>query len=196
MSRQKDVSSGVGASSEVTDWLITHQMVQNQTLWRDSLLAYHLPPVDRHGFDFDFPASFQMLWTVYSLLEEYYFQLHTLLFIVLLYSFFPQQALDSNLSNLIKRNNELETLMGKLIQTCQHVEVRMFIYFPIRLCGTSPSFSVISNVWLFDYMIIWFLPCENCKFNPLRARIDTVVADIKCIEKEKEYLWLVKKNKK
>lgn len=37
--------------------------------------------------------------------------------------FFPQQALDSNLSNLIKRNNELESLMGKLIQTCQHVEV-------------------------------------------------------------------------
>lgn len=34
-----------------------------------------------------------------------------------------KQALDSNLSNLIKRNNELESLMGKLIQTCQHVEV-------------------------------------------------------------------------
>ncbi|XP_055733850.1 E3 ubiquitin-protein ligase Midline-1-like isoform X1 [Salvelinus fontinalis] len=32
------------------------------------------------------------------------------------------QTLDSNLSNLIKRNNELETLMGKLIQICQHVE--------------------------------------------------------------------------
>ncbi|KAK7169619.1 hypothetical protein R3I93_005565 [Phoxinus phoxinus] len=35
---------------------------------------------------------------------------------------FPQQMLDSNLSNLIKRNSELENLMGKLIQTCQHVE--------------------------------------------------------------------------
>ncbi|XP_030636083.1 E3 ubiquitin-protein ligase Midline-1-like isoform X2 [Chanos chanos] len=34
-----------------------------------------------------------------------------------------KQALDSNLSSLIKRNNELESLMGKLIQTCQHVEV-------------------------------------------------------------------------
>uniref|UniRef100_A0A8C2WY51 E3 ubiquitin-protein ligase Midline-1 n=1 Tax=Cyclopterus lumpus TaxID=8103 RepID=A0A8C2WY51_CYCLU len=34
-----------------------------------------------------------------------------------------KQALDSNLTNLIKRNNELESLMGKLIQTCQHVEV-------------------------------------------------------------------------
>ncbi|XP_052004447.1 E3 ubiquitin-protein ligase Midline-1-like [Xyrauchen texanus] len=33
-----------------------------------------------------------------------------------------KQMLDSNLSNLIKRNNELENLMGKLIQTCQHVE--------------------------------------------------------------------------
>ncbi|KAG5852315.1 hypothetical protein ANANG_G00061090 [Anguilla anguilla] len=34
-----------------------------------------------------------------------------------------KQALDSNLSCLIKRNNELETLMAKLIQTCQQVEV-------------------------------------------------------------------------
>ncbi|XP_072300685.1 E3 ubiquitin-protein ligase Midline-1 isoform X2 [Eucyclogobius newberryi] len=34
-----------------------------------------------------------------------------------------KQALDSNLSNLIKRTSELETMMGKLIQTCQHVEV-------------------------------------------------------------------------
>ncbi|KAI5629515.1 E3 ubiquitin-protein ligase Midline-1 isoform X1 [Silurus asotus] len=33
-----------------------------------------------------------------------------------------KQTLDSNLSNLIKRSNELESLMGKLIQTCQHVE--------------------------------------------------------------------------
>uniref|UniRef100_A0AAQ5X4N8 E3 ubiquitin-protein ligase Midline-1 n=1 Tax=Amphiprion ocellaris TaxID=80972 RepID=A0AAQ5X4N8_AMPOC len=36
-----------------------------------------------------------------------------------------KQALDSNLSNLIKRTSELESLMGKLIQTCQHVEVRL-----------------------------------------------------------------------
>uniref|UniRef100_A0A8C5ID67 E3 ubiquitin-protein ligase Midline-1 n=1 Tax=Gouania willdenowi TaxID=441366 RepID=A0A8C5ID67_GOUWI len=34
-----------------------------------------------------------------------------------------KQALDSNLSNLIKRTSDLESLMGKLIQTCQHVEV-------------------------------------------------------------------------
>ncbi|XP_047007130.1 E3 ubiquitin-protein ligase Midline-1 isoform X1 [Ictalurus punctatus] len=34
-----------------------------------------------------------------------------------------KQTLDSNLSNLIKRSNELESLMGKLIQTCQHVEM-------------------------------------------------------------------------
>ena len=38
-----------------------------------------------------------------------------------------QQALDSNLNNLIKRTSELESLMGKLIQTCQNVEVRLFI---------------------------------------------------------------------
>uniref|UniRef100_A0AAQ4QN89 E3 ubiquitin-protein ligase Midline-1 n=1 Tax=Gasterosteus aculeatus aculeatus TaxID=481459 RepID=A0AAQ4QN89_GASAC len=37
-----------------------------------------------------------------------------------------KQALDSNLSSLIKRTSELESLMGKLIQTCQHVEsIRM-----------------------------------------------------------------------
>uniref|UniRef100_A0AAQ4QGZ9 E3 ubiquitin-protein ligase Midline-1 n=1 Tax=Gasterosteus aculeatus aculeatus TaxID=481459 RepID=A0AAQ4QGZ9_GASAC len=34
-----------------------------------------------------------------------------------------KQALDSNLSSLIKRTSELESLMGKLIQTCQHVEI-------------------------------------------------------------------------
>ncbi|KAK3530392.1 hypothetical protein QTP86_024425 [Hemibagrus guttatus] len=34
-----------------------------------------------------------------------------------------KQTLDSNLSSLIKRSSELESLMGKLIQTCQHVEV-------------------------------------------------------------------------
>ncbi|KAJ8352641.1 hypothetical protein SKAU_G00241170 [Synaphobranchus kaupii] len=34
-----------------------------------------------------------------------------------------KQALDSNLNCLIKRNSELETLMAKLIQTCQQVEV-------------------------------------------------------------------------
>uniref|UniRef100_A0A671PWZ9 E3 ubiquitin-protein ligase Midline-1 n=1 Tax=Sinocyclocheilus anshuiensis TaxID=1608454 RepID=A0A671PWZ9_9TELE len=33
-----------------------------------------------------------------------------------------KQMLDFNLSNLIKRNSELENLMAKLIQTCQHVE--------------------------------------------------------------------------
>ncbi|XP_065818398.1 E3 ubiquitin-protein ligase Midline-1 isoform X4 [Labrus bergylta] len=33
-----------------------------------------------------------------------------------------KQTLDSNLSSLIKRTSELESLMGKLIQTCQHVE--------------------------------------------------------------------------
>uniref|UniRef100_A0A2K6FL31 RING-type E3 ubiquitin transferase n=1 Tax=Propithecus coquereli TaxID=379532 RepID=A0A2K6FL31_PROCO len=34
-----------------------------------------------------------------------------------------KQNLESNLTNLIKRNSELETLLAKLIQTCQHVEV-------------------------------------------------------------------------
>ncbi|KAK1902711.1 E3 ubiquitin-protein ligase Midline-1 [Dissostichus eleginoides] len=34
-----------------------------------------------------------------------------------------KHALDSNLNSLIKRTTELESIMGKLIQTCQHVEV-------------------------------------------------------------------------
>ncbi|XP_045059153.1 E3 ubiquitin-protein ligase Midline-1 isoform X2 [Desmodus rotundus] len=34
-----------------------------------------------------------------------------------------KQNLETNLTNLIKRNTELETLLAKLIQTCQHVEV-------------------------------------------------------------------------
>ncbi|KAJ3584471.1 hypothetical protein NHX12_014966 [Muraenolepis orangiensis] len=34
-----------------------------------------------------------------------------------------RQSLDASLGHLVKRNNELESLMGKLIQTCQHVEV-------------------------------------------------------------------------
>ncbi|XP_058845132.1 probable E3 ubiquitin-protein ligase MID2 isoform X2 [Acipenser ruthenus] len=34
-----------------------------------------------------------------------------------------KQALDSNLTNLVKRNSELENQMGKLIQICQQVEV-------------------------------------------------------------------------
>uniref|UniRef100_A0A9L0SKU5 E3 ubiquitin-protein ligase Midline-1 n=2 Tax=Equus TaxID=9789 RepID=A0A9L0SKU5_HORSE len=34
-----------------------------------------------------------------------------------------KQNLESNLTSLIKRNTELETLLAKLIQTCQHVEV-------------------------------------------------------------------------
>ncbi|XP_025023032.1 E3 ubiquitin-protein ligase Midline-1 isoform X2 [Python bivittatus] len=34
-----------------------------------------------------------------------------------------KQNLESNLTSLIKRNTELETLLSKLIQTCQHVEV-------------------------------------------------------------------------
>ncbi|XP_043928491.1 E3 ubiquitin-protein ligase Midline-1 [Protopterus annectens] len=33
-----------------------------------------------------------------------------------------KQCLECNLANLIKRNNEMESLLAKLIQTCQHVE--------------------------------------------------------------------------
>ncbi|KAK1876755.1 E3 ubiquitin-protein ligase Midline-1, partial [Dissostichus eleginoides] len=57
-----------------------------------------------------------------------------------------EQALDSNLSNLIKRNNELESIMGKLIQTCQHVEPagdKMAEY------GSSSS-STCFRRWLMD----------------------------------------------
>ncbi|XP_063811630.1 E3 ubiquitin-protein ligase Midline-1 isoform X2 [Pseudophryne corroboree] len=34
-----------------------------------------------------------------------------------------KQSLENNLTNLIKRNTEMEMLLAKLIQTCQHVEV-------------------------------------------------------------------------
>lgn len=40
------------------------------------------------------------------------------------FSFFPQQqTLENNLTNLVKRNSELENQMAKLIQICQQVEV-------------------------------------------------------------------------
>lgn len=35
-----------------------------------------------------------------------------------------QQTLEMNLTNLVKRNSELENQMAKLIQICQQVEVR------------------------------------------------------------------------
>lgn len=46
--------------------------------------------------------------------------------------FFEQQNLESNLTNLIKRNTELETLLAKLIQTCQHVEVSISVWYVSR----------------------------------------------------------------
>lgn len=39
-------------------------------------------------------------------------------------SFSWQQTLENNLTNLVKRNSELENQMAKLIQICQQVEVR------------------------------------------------------------------------
>lgn len=45
-----------------------------------------------------------------------------LLFLFLL-SRFLQQTLETNLTNLVKRNSELENQMAKLIQICQQVEV-------------------------------------------------------------------------
>lgn len=40
-----------------------------------------------------------------------------------------QQTLENNLTNLVKRNSELENQMAKLIQICQQVEVRPSISF-------------------------------------------------------------------
>uniref|UniRef100_A0A3P8RG39 E3 ubiquitin-protein ligase Midline-1 n=1 Tax=Astatotilapia calliptera TaxID=8154 RepID=A0A3P8RG39_ASTCA len=62
-----------------------------------------------------------------------------------------KQALDSNLSNLIKRNNELESLMGKLIQTCQHVEVNEKSCLPRNrlassLCLSNTRHELVSQV--------------------------------------------------
>uniref|UniRef100_A0A2K6LRU9 Tripartite motif-containing protein 5 n=1 Tax=Rhinopithecus bieti TaxID=61621 RepID=A0A2K6LRU9_RHIBE len=52
-----------------------------------------------------------------------------------------KQNLESNLTNLIKRNTELETLLAKLIQTCQHVEVSIsvFLYGMFRMKTVSNS---------------------------------------------------------
>lgn len=50
------------------------------------------------------------------------------LLISLFFLFLPflglQQTLETNLTNLVKRNSELENQMAKLIQICQQVEVR------------------------------------------------------------------------
>lgn len=47
---------------------------------------------------------------------------------------FQQQTLENNLTNLVKRNSELENQMAKLIQICQQVEV-------------SPANSSASSSW-------------------------------------------------
>ncbi len=56
--------------------------------------------------------------------------------------FSPQHMLDSNLSNLIKRNSELENLMAKLIQTCQHVEVKHSLHYIFH------QFIIFTSVFL------------------------------------------------
>uniref|UniRef100_A0A8C8URZ6 RING-type E3 ubiquitin transferase n=1 Tax=Peromyscus maniculatus bairdii TaxID=230844 RepID=A0A8C8URZ6_PERMB len=53
-----------------------------------------------------------------------------------------KQNLESNLTNLIKRNTELETLLAKLIQTCQHVEQDSIV--DQRVCG-----------WAHVYISFW-----------------------------------------
>lgn len=60
------------------------------------------------------------------------------------FNFVLQKALDSNLSSLIKRTSELESLMGKLIQTCQHVEVRLFIC-SLSGGGLQPPWHFMGN---------------------------------------------------
>ena len=69
-----------------------------------------------------------------------------------------QQALDSNLSSLIKRNNELESLMGKLIQTCQHVEVSPS--GPLR----SPPTHLLSRTSQYETFITEFVITVNINF--------------------------------
>lgn len=46
-----------------------------------------------------------------------------------------QQTLENNLTNLVKRNSELENQMAKLIQICQQVEVRQNLL--VSLCGVK-----------------------------------------------------------
>lgn len=71
-----------------------------------------------------------------------------------------QQALDSNLSNLIKRNNELESLMGKLIQTCQHVEV-----------SPSGSLKPLLTFIVFLYVKNTLLTCSSTFYSDIYSEI-------------------------
>lgn len=43
-----------------------------------------------------------------------------------------QQTLENNLTNLVKRNSELENQMAKLIQICQQVEVCQTLLVSLR----------------------------------------------------------------
>uniref|UniRef100_G3NIY8 E3 ubiquitin-protein ligase Midline-1 n=1 Tax=Gasterosteus aculeatus aculeatus TaxID=481459 RepID=G3NIY8_GASAC len=56
-----------------------------------------------------------------------------------------KQALDSNLSSLIKRTSELESLMGKLIQTCQHVEVRVVYLFDFQINASKQENKLLEE---------------------------------------------------
>ena len=61
-----------------------------------------------------------------------------------------QQTLEMNLTNLVKRNSELENQMAKIIQICQQVEVRNRNICHSLEPGSSDPFGGIcfTRVWL------------------------------------------------
>lgn len=52
-----------------------------------------------------------------------------------------QQTLENNLTNLVKRNSELENQMAKLIQICQQVEVCQNLLVSVW-CEVVKGFSI------------------------------------------------------
>lgn len=77
---------------------------------------------------------------------------------------FQQQTLENNLTNLVKRNSELENQMAKLIQICQQVEVSpgkcIIIIFILHITITIIIILISFHLQLFSphlQMCFWQL---------------------------------------
>lgn len=74
-----------------------------------------------------------------------------------------QQTLENNLTNLVKRNSELENQMAKLIQICQQVEV-------------CPSVSLQANVhlnWSYHLQIVHYNLAPSGLHYPVQSMHET-----------------------
>lgn len=92
-----------------------------------------------------------------------------------MYVSFQQQTLENNLTNLVKRNSELENQMAKLIQICQQVEVSpakfltssfiivILIFLIIMLPQNRHHVTVIAlnDVCLTSADVIWLIVQTN-----------------------------------